>query len=47
MFFVQNCAVSGHIKTSTKLFTVLQDGFDCLKILLFTDIHFKGFVSGL
>jgi len=36
MFLVQECASSGHIKTSTNLFTVLKDGFDCFKIILVT-----------
>jgi len=42
---VQKCASSGHIETSTKLFTVLKGGFDCFKII--THIHSEDFASGL
>jgi hypothetical protein len=47
MFLVQKCASSGHIKTSTQLFTVLKEGFDCFKIILVTHIHYEDFASGL
>jgi hypothetical protein len=40
-------ASSGHITTTTKLFTVLKEGFGCFKIILVTHIHFEDFASSL
>jgi len=47
LFLVQKCASSSHIKTSKKLFTVLKDRIDCLKIILITHIHFEDLASSL